>query len=85
MQYIDRLGLMTYDFEGSWSEKVGFNACLKAPEGASQLTNIEKVMDDLKSMHGLDESYYGKISIGIGFYGRSHGGVAKNLDGKSLP
>jgi len=29
--YLDRLGLMTYDFSGSWSSAVGFNSATDSP------------------------------------------------------
>jgi len=31
LPYLDRMGLMTYDFAGPWSSFVGFNAAIGAP------------------------------------------------------
>jgi len=35
LPYIDRMGLMTYDFAGSWSAYVGFNSAVDAPESST--------------------------------------------------
>ena len=46
---------MTYDFEGKWSSKVGFNSALHAPDDSTQLTNVDKVLETLRVDHGMDE------------------------------
>ena len=76
---------MTYDFEGSWSKNVGFNSALHDPEGATQLTSVDKVIKALREEHGLDDSMLARTSIGAGFYGRSQGNVASGLDPADLP
>lgn len=75
MPYLDRLGLMTYDFSGAWANEVGFNSALGAPQGSHQV-NIKTVFDTLKRDHGVTNDHMKKISLGLGFYGRSHGAVA---------
>lgn len=35
LPYVDRFGLMTYDFAGSWSANVGFNSAADKPEGST--------------------------------------------------
>ena len=85
MPYLDRFGLMTYDFSGSWSSDVGFNSALHAPEGSNQITSVDKVIKALKEEHGMDEAMLAKTSIGVGFYGRSHGSVASGLSPSDIP
>ncbi|MCK5818930.1 MAG: hypothetical protein KAH18_06680, partial [Psychromonas sp.] len=87
LPYLDRLGLMTYDFHGAWSQKVGFNTALdRGAEDTSTLT-IKKVIDKLVREHNITKADFSKISLGLGFYGRSHGDVAgtnqNNLIGSS--
>ena len=49
MPSLDTLGLMTYDFAGSFSNNVGFVSALGCPLGTNMLTCVEKVMKSLKN------------------------------------
>jgi len=75
MPALDRLGLMTYDFSGSWETETWFNASLRAPEGSGQPTSIVAAVEQLKSQHGLTEKDFSKISIGVALYGRGQANV----------
>tara|TARA_A100001391_G_scaffold168882_1_gene129523 strand:+ start:20695 stop:23082 length:2388 start_codon:yes stop_codon:yes gene_type:complete len=70
LPYIDRLGLMSYDFAGAWDNKVGFNAALN--DGESPL-GVEYVLKLLRDTHGITD--FSKVAMGLAFYGRSHGDV----------
>jgi chitinase len=86
MPYLDRLGLMTYDFSGAFSNEVGFNTALGVPQGdqGKGQVNIKTVIETLKRDHGLSDEHLKKTSLGLGFYGRSHGAVA-NAEPAALP
>jgi|GEM_PF-4975586 len=75
LPYLDRLGLMTYDFTGAWDNDVGFNAAAYRPASDKDHVNIETVLETLKADHGITD--FSKISLGLGFYGRSHGNVSE--------
>ncbi|MEN7538272.1 glycosyl hydrolase family 18 protein [Aurantiacibacter flavus] len=70
MPYVDRLGLMSYDFAGAWDSKVGFNAAIN--DGDSPL-GVEYVLKLLRDTHGITD--FSKVAMGLAFYGRSHGDV----------
>jgi len=83
LPYLDRLGLMTYDFGGAWNSELNFNAALAAPDGSEQV-NIKTVIDTLKSDHGVTADQMRKISLGLAFYGRGVGGI-QETDPANLP
>ncbi|WP_160734999.1 glycosyl hydrolase family 18 protein [Altericroceibacterium endophyticum] len=78
LPYIDRLGLMSYDFSGSWDNAVGFNAAIN--DGKSPL-GVEYVLKLLRDEHGITD--FSKVAMGLAFYGRSHGNVVAS-DAASL-
>jgi len=75
MPALDRLGLMSYDFSGSWETETWFNAALRAPEGSGQPANIVSAIEQLKSQHGLTEKDFSKVSVGVAPYGRGQANV----------
>ena len=75
MPALDRLGLMTYDFSGSWETETWFNAPLSAPEGSGQATSVIGAVEQLKTQHGLTEEDFSKMSIGVALYGRGQSNV----------
>jgi len=73
---LTELNLMTYDFHGTWDDKVGINAPLMdQPEdrfyspGYSVDGCVERWVEE-----GADRA---KINIGLPFYGRSYGGATE--------
>ncbi|PJE79408.1 Chitinase A [invertebrate metagenome] len=74
LPHIDRLGLMTYDFHGAWDNKVGFNAALDRSDSDSTTLTIKEVIRLLEEEHRITD--FSKISLGLAFYGRSHGNVS---------
>ena len=75
MPAVDRLGLMTYDFSGSWETETWFNAALDQPQGSGQPISIIGAVEQLKSQHGITEQDFSKISLGVAFYGRGQANV----------
>ncbi|XP_062555250.1 probable chitinase 2 isoform X2 [Armigeres subalbatus] len=63
VKYLDMLHIKSYDYAGSWSRKVGFNAPLKGNDA----NNIEFSIDHLIAL-GAPRN---KIVLGIPFYGRT--------------
>lgn len=74
LPYLDRLGLMTYDFHGSWDNFVGFNSALGRDSNDNKILTIKEIVDLLESEHQVSD--FSKISLGLAFYGRSHGKVS---------
>jgi len=72
---LDRLGLMTYDFSGSWETETWFNTPLRAPEGSGQATSVIGAVEQLKTQYGLTEEDFSKMSIGVALYGRGQSNV----------
>lgn len=79
-EVLTELNLMTYDFHGTWDDKVGVNAPLMdQPEdefyspGYSVDGCVERWVND-----GADGS---KINIGLPFYGRSYSGTTELYSG----
>ncbi len=68
---LDRLGLMSYDFEGAWSPYAGLNSALWAPSDSPQVQSIDGALDMLVSMHGVRQDQFSKISVGYPSYSRS--------------
>ena len=85
MPIVDRMGVMTYDFSGSWQTETWFNSALGRPEGSGQPASIITAIEQLKSQHGITEQDFSKISIGVAFYGRGQANVThatpENLPG----
>ena len=78
---LDWMNVMTYDFNGSWSARTGFNSPLFAPadsphpEDAGRNANAA-VQTYLKA--GLPRN---KLVLGVPFYGRGWKGVVDEHDG----
>jgi len=85
MPIVDRMGVMTYDFSGSWQTETWFNSALGRPEGSGQPASIITAIEQLKSQHGITKQDFSKISIGVAFYGRGQANVThatpENLPG----
>ena len=85
MPVVDRMGLMTYDFSGSWGTETWFNSALGRPDGSGQPVSVITAIEQLKSQHGITEQDFSKISIGVAFYGRGQANVTdatpENLPG----
>lgn len=75
---LDWINVMTYDFDGSWSEKTGFNAPLydstdNPPEGGSTNATIQDFL-----AAGIPAQ---NLVMGVPFYGRGFTGVAATDNG----
>lgn len=69
-QVLDQLNLMTYDFFGSWSQKVGINAPLYNPGNVGEEFkdfNVDSCVKNWRNGGATND----KINIGLPFYGRS--------------
>lgn len=71
LDQLDRLGLMTYDFEGAWSGYAGFNSALDEPGDTKQVQSIKGALKTLQSLHGVRNDQLNKIAIGYPAYTRS--------------
>ena len=71
LDVVDRLGLMTYDFEGAWSGYAGFNSALDEPGNTPQIQTIKGAINALTTSHGVTQDQFSKISIGYPSYTRS--------------
>lgn len=58
---VDRMGLMTYDFSGSWGTETWFNSALGRPEGSGQPASVITAIEQLKSQHGITEQDFSKF------------------------
>ncbi len=72
LQYIDRLGLMTYDFEGAWSPHAGLNSALAEPFDTPQVQSIDGAINTLMTKHNVTQDQLAKISVGYPSYSRSN-------------
>jgi len=71
-KYVDYYNMMTYDFNGGWSDKAGHNSPLYDYTGSeAPVFNWDSCMKYLKSQ-GVNMN---KVNMGMGFYGR---GVVTN-------
>jgi chitinase len=71
---IDWLNLMAYDFNGSWSDKTGFNAPLYAPTDDPQLAeHPEDNVDAAVQAYLAAGVPPAKLVLGMPFYGRAWG------------
>nr|AXB87806.1 chitinase 8 [Sogatella furcifera] len=75
--YLDYIHLMTYDFHGSWDQKVGANAPLSSADPNDELS-VEYSVDYLLS-NGVAP---GKLVMGIPAYGRTFN--LKNPEAKEV-
>lgn len=82
-QYVDWIGLMSYDFNGSWSKYTNFNAPLHAhpgdPMGAT--LNINSTVEDFLA-RGVSPD---KLVMGVPFYGVGWNGVPDINNGLFQP
>jgi len=76
--FLDWLNVMTYDFNGGWSDRTGFNAPLPAPEGEPRAAASLQIYLDA----GVPAD---KVVMGVPFYGRGWGGVPDTNDGLGQP
>ncbi len=72
LKYIDRLGLMTYDFEGAWSPHAGLNSALAEPFDTPQVQSIDGAINTLITKHNVTQDQLAKISVGYPSYSRSN-------------
>jgi len=63
---LDMFNVMTYDYNGSWSVRSGYNSPLYAPTEADSLSNIDATF---KLFTGVFHVPAAKINLGVPFYG----------------
>ncbi len=84
-KYVDFIVVMTYDFNGSWSELTGFhNNLYEAPEDLTRVSynlNVDRVIKNYIKAGAPKE----KLLLGIPFYGRSWSGVKDENNGLFQP
>ena len=79
-KHLDWINVMAYDYNGSWSERTGFNAPLHSSSNDNQLNCATTVQTYLKA--GLPRD---KLVVGVPFYGRSWKGVTPEQHGLHQP
>ncbi|MCJ8009655.1 glycoside hydrolase family 18 protein [Lederbergia wuyishanensis] len=81
---VDYINIMTYDFNGSWSQTTGHNAPLyKDPQAIENDVHPHHVAAAVKGHldHGVPTK---KLVLGLPFYGRSWGNCNPETEGKVL-
>ncbi|BAS67320.1 glycosyl hydrolase family 18 protein [Bathymodiolus septemdierum thioautotrophic gill symbiont] len=82
LPYLDRLGLMTYDFSGGWSNTIGFNAGVDG-KVANDAQTINGAIEILRNEHNVTD--FSKVSLGVGFYGRGQKAAASITNPSKVP
>jgi chitinase len=65
---LDYCNMMTYDFNGTWSEDVNHNSPLYAPSHGLP-NSLDWVFKRMTETHGVPPE---KLNLGVAFYGRSY-------------
>jgi len=79
--YLDWMGIMTYDYHGSWESQTGFQSPLRRGEnrGEAEGLSIVEAVDNFMAA-GLPAS---KVVTGAAFYGRGWGSAVQESAGGS--
>ncbi len=75
-EILTELNLMTYDFHGTWNEKVGINSPL-FDQPKDKLDSPEHSVNGCVERWVRDGADKSKINIGLPFYGRSYSGTTE--------
>ncbi len=74
-QYLDWIGLMSYDYHGSWDTKTGANAPLLLDSTSNGSFSIKQSVEHLRTIHQVPAN---KIIVGFATYGRGWSGVGSS-------
>ena len=78
---LDWIGIMTYDFHGTWTPHAGHNSPLHTAEGDAEHSSLSESVD-----YWLDRGVpRGKLLPGMAFYGQKWEGVTTHLGPVSGP